>query len=151
MAKTLPRRSEVLADHTWDLQSVFPSDAAWDDAYIQTGLAVQGLGRFAGKLGGSAGELLEALRARDQVLAAVSRLSVYAGMQLTGDRNEQAYVARSEQSDSLSARAAGAAAFFEPEILAIPAERLRSMIEEEPDLAVYRHYFDTLARQRAHI
>ena len=32
MAKTLPKRSEVPEEHTWDIKSVYPSDAEWEKA-----------------------------------------------------------------------------------------------------------------------
>ncbi len=49
------------------------------------------------------------------------------------------------------ARFAAATAFFEPELLQIPAERLEAWAGQEPGLAVYRHYFEKLARRRAHV
>ena len=33
MATTLPKRSDLPQEQTWNLASVFPSDAAWEAAY----------------------------------------------------------------------------------------------------------------------
>ncbi|HUS16269.1 MAG TPA: oligoendopeptidase F [Chloroflexia bacterium] len=151
MAKTLPKRSDIPVNMTWDLQSVFPSDAAWEAAYQEVAAQVPDLGRFQGTLGQSGARLLEALTARDAFLKKVYRLYLYASMQMAGDSAEQAYTVRGEQAGGLEARAGAAAAYMEPEILALGAERLAALVAEEPGLAVYQHYLDVLNRRRAHI
>ncbi len=151
MAKTLPRRSEVREADTWDIASVFPSDAAWDAAYRDAEAAVPGLEQYAGHLGDSGATLWTALQARDTLLLQVARLSLYAGMQVAGDTAEQAYLARSERADGLQARADEAAAYMDPEILALGADGLAALVAAEPRLALYAHYFEQLERRRAHI
>jgi oligoendopeptidase F len=58
MAKTLPKRSEVAQDVTWDLHSVYPSDAAWETDYQEDLGAIPILERIQGKLGESGALLL---------------------------------------------------------------------------------------------
>ncbi len=151
MAKTLPRRADVAKEVTWNIESIFPSDAEWEAALKEAGAAIPDLARFRGKLGSSARELLEALRTRDKLLSRVEHIAVYAGMQITADITDQTALAHSGQADSLAARAAAAVAYFEPEILALDPSRLDEMMRSEPELAAYRHYFDKLHRQREHI
>src|SRR6478609_847161 len=67
MAKALLKRSEMPTDMLWDLQSVYPSDAAWEDAYKAAAAAIPGVARYQGRLGESGAVLLEALRARDML------------------------------------------------------------------------------------
>ncbi len=151
MAKTLPKRSEVPVGHTWDITSVYPTDADWDKAYEEAKSELEGLGRFQGRLVESPATLLEALTTRDEYVARVSRIYVYAGMQSTGDVGDQEAQARTQQAQGLYARAGGALAYFEPELLAIAPDQLDKMVNEEPGLEIYRHYLDKLSKRRDHV
>jgi oligoendopeptidase F len=151
MAKTLPKRGEVAQDVTWDLQSVYPSDAAWEAAYQEALRAIPSLERFQGKLDESGALLLEALQTRDELMNRINRVSLYAGMQQAADTADQAAAARTQQAGSLQARAAGAAAYFDPEILALDPARRAALVAEEPGLQLYQHYFETLDRLRGHV
>ena len=151
MVKTLPKRSEVRQEVTWDLQSVYPTDAAWETALQEASAEIPGLEHFRGTLGESGARLLDALETRQALLLRVARIALYAAMQAAGDTTDQEFTARDDRANSFQARATGAAAFFEPEILAIGPERLAEMIRAVPGLSVYQHYFDTLERQRPHV
>ncbi|MEO6457166.1 MAG: oligoendopeptidase F [Chloroflexia bacterium] len=151
MAKTLLKRTEVPVEHTWDITSVYPTDDAWDKAYQEAKSELDGLGRFEGKLAESPATLLEGLSVRDEYMARASRIYVYAGMQSTGDVGDQEAQARTQQALGLLARAGGALAYFEPELLAIAPDKLEKMVSEEPGLATYRHYLDKLSRRREHV
>ena len=134
MPKTLPKRSEVPVEHTWDVYSIFPSDQVWEAAYKGASEAIAELGRYEGRLGESGATLLEALRTRDRVQSDVLRVYQYANLQLEGDIANQTYIAFTDQATALYARAAGAAAYFEPEILAIEPSRLEQLISDTPPL-----------------
>src|SRR3954447_1393709 len=151
MPKTLPKRSEVPVEHTWDVYSIFPSDQAWEAAYKSASEALSELERYQGRLGESGATLLEALRTRDRVQSDVMRVYQYANLQLEGDIGNQTYTAFGDQATTLYARTAGAAAYFDPEILAIEPSRLEQLITDTPDLATYRHYFDVVLLKREHV
>ena len=151
MAKTLPRRSEVPVQSTWNLNSIFQGDEAWETAYREAGEAVPGLERFRGELGKSGPALLEALVARDELMAGIARIYQYASLNREGDIADQRYAAMTDQATALAARAGGAAAYFEPEILEIEPGKLEKMIEDTPGLEVYRHYFEKLQLRRDHV
>lgn len=151
MVAVLPKRDEVPEEHTWDIKSVFDSDDAWEEAYKQADEKIQGMSRFSGRLGESASVLLEALQARDELYAEVLRVAVYGGMQATSDVSNQDYLARSERGDGLQARAGAAVSYYEPEILALGTDRVNELVEQEPGLQVFRHYFEKLETQREHV
>src|SRR5438309_799979 len=52
--KRLPPRSKVKVQDTWDLGSLFPSDAEWETAFEAWSKQVGGFAKFRGKLGESA-------------------------------------------------------------------------------------------------
>lgn len=151
MAKTLLKRDQVPAEHTWDTRAIFQSDEAWEQAVQEVTQTIGDLQRFGGKLGESAQTLLEALKERDTLINRAEHITVYAGMKLYGDMNNQAALADVGQASSLAARVGAAAAYFEPEILAISPERLQQQVDENEGLRVYRHYFDKLNSRRAHV
>lgn len=51
---TLPRRSEIPIEQTWDLASAYPSDAAWEDAARESLAAVPSLSQICAHLLGGA-------------------------------------------------------------------------------------------------
>jgi oligoendopeptidase F len=151
MVATLPKRSEVPAEMTWDAASIYSTPDDWQGANKRVLSDVERLAGYEGKLGESAGTLLEGLRARDKLVVEVSRIGQWAMMYHVPDMNNQEATAWFGQSQSLFGRVGATVAFFEPEILAIGADRLEKMIEEEPALREYRHYFDKLETRRAHV
>ena len=151
MPTTLPRRADVPVEETMDLTNIYPSDAAWVAAAQAVEAAVPGLDRFRGRLGESPAVLLEALQARDALVLAAGRLGLYARLQVSADNGDQAALGRVDQAGSLNSRVGAAAAYFQPEILALNPTQLAAWMDASPDLAVYRHYFATIERQRAHI
>ena len=79
MVKTLPKRSEVRQEVTWDLQSVYPTDAAWEAALQEASAEIPGLEHFRGTLGESGGRLLDALETRQALLLRVDNVPLQAG------------------------------------------------------------------------
>lgn len=151
MPQTLPKRSEMPEEYTWDLVSVFPSDEAWEAAFTRVSAELPRLQAFQDNLGTSADTLLRALQTVDEIMTQVARVGLYARMQEAGDTADQRYAARSQQATSLWARAGAAMAYIQPEILALAPDRLQAFLDESPELQGYAHYFEKLTRQRAHI
>lgn len=147
----LPRRQDVPDDQKWSVESVFPDAGAWEAEYARLDGEAAGIASYAGKLGESAATLSAALARRDALDLAVGRVSLYASMQASADTGDQAAGALESRARGLYARWNAASAFFEPEILALPPETLAGWARDEPGLAVYGHFFDRLARRRAHV
>lgn len=151
MPASLPRRSDVPLADRWDVEAVFPSDAAFDEAFRAAERSIQGLDRFKGSLTTSAARLLEALRERDRLAVEVDRLALYASMHAATDATDQRNLARVDRTTDLSARFNAAVAYVEPELAALPDDRLEALLGETPELEVYRHYLDKLLAVRDHI
>ena len=151
MAKSLPRREDVPKADQWDIDSLFPSEAAWEEAFGKADAALATVAEYKGRLDSSAKTLLDALQARDTVGTQVQWVALYSGMMVAGDTTNQANLAREDRAGGLLARWGAASAFFEPEILAIAPETLEQFIQAEPGLAIYRHYFDSLGLIRDHV
>jgi oligoendopeptidase F len=148
---TLPKRDELPREQCWDIESVFASDAVWEDAFEATTARLRELERFRGRLGESARTLLDGLQLRDDVMLDVYRVGLYGGMRMAEDATNSAALAMNDRGQGLFAAASAAVAFFEPEILVLDAATLARYQQEQPSLATYAHYLDTLERRRPHV
>jgi len=151
MPETLPRRQDVPEDKKWSVESVFPNTQAWESEYARVDGLLEGFAAFRGRLGESAAALAGAMGREEEVELAAHKVYLYASMLRAGDTGDQAAAALASRAGGLYARFAAATAFYEPEMLQIPAERLTQWQSERPELAVYTHYFDRLNRRRAHV
>ena len=151
MPETLPRRQDVPDEKKWSVESVFPNEEAWEAEYARVGGLLESFAPYQGRLGESADVLAEALAHQEAVGMAARKVALYASMLRAGDTGDQAAAALASRAGGLYARFAAASAFYEPEMLQIPAERLTQWQSENAALAVYAHYFDRLNRRRAHV
>ena len=151
MATEVPFRSEIPLEHTWDTASVFPSDEAWEVAFKEVMEQLSTLARFRGHLANGPATLPDWLEAQEQVLRSLGKVTIYASNHHNVDTTDQSAAARNDRATTLQAQAMAAMAFAEPEMLAIGFGTLRRWLREEPRLAIYEHYVNTLERRQAHV
>lgn len=151
MATTLPERRDVPVEHTWDAASVFESDAAWEQAVADMTDRLSELAKFRGRLGEGPAVLADWFDLFDELHGVIGKIGTYAMLRFTVDTSDQEAAAINDRTRSLLAQFGATVAFSEPELLDIGAERLMQWADEEPRLAVYRHYFDTLGQRASHV
>lgn len=149
--QTIPLRSDIALEDTWDATSVFPTDAAWEAAMAEVAEQLPTLERFHGHLGDSAALLAEWLQTMEELTSAIGKIFVYAALHSEVDTADQAGMAKRERALGIYSRTLGAMAFAEPEIIAIGPDRVQVWTNEEPRLAPYAHYFDQIQRRQAHV
>jgi oligoendopeptidase F len=148
---TLPKRSELTHEDTWDVESVFATNEDWEAAFSAVGERLAEMEQYQGRLGESGAALLAGLKLRDEILLEVYRVGVFANLRVAVDATNATSLAMADRASGLFAGAFGAASFYEPEILALEPETLARFQTEESGLAEYAHYLDTLERRRAHV
>ena len=148
---TLPKRSEVAPEQTWDVESIFATPADWESAFSTLSSRLGELDEYRGRLGESAETLHAAIQHLEDLMKAAWQLELYAHMRVAEDATNPASLALSDRADGMFARVEAAAAFVEPEILSIDPDTLSSWIATNNDLKPYAHYFDKLGRRRAHV
>ncbi len=151
MAQRVPLRSEVPIEQTWDVQSVFPSDGAWEAEIKKVTEQLSEVVAFRGRLAESPKVLADWFETVERIGGSLGKIIVYAGMLHHADTSDQAAAAKNDRARGLFARAMAAMAFAEPEMLSMGFEKLRRWMQEEPRLAIYGHYFDELERRQAHV
>lgn len=148
--KTLPKRSEVNPKFKWKLESIFPSDEAWEDEYKKVQELIAQIQTYQGRLNESPQILAECMKTYEQLGLAMERVYVYARMRRDEDNTNPKYQAMTDRAASLSIRVSSALSFLVPEILSMPDERLDSYIADE-QLKPYRFYLNEIKRQKEHV
>ena len=147
--KTLPARKDVAVGDTWDLASLFRSDAEWEAALAAWEARIPEFAAFVGTLGSSVERLAECLAHDLAYDREGDRLATYAQLRASEDQGSaepQRMVGRFQH---VSTRACEAASFLRPEIMAIPSATLAGWLDL-PVLAPYRLLLERIVRTRAH-
>ncbi len=147
----LPDRKDVNPQYTWDLASVFSTIENWETAFREVEEAYPQLKRFEGRLAESPQVLADWLETVSALRQKLMRIYLYARLNYAVDATDQAAAALDSRAGGLYSRVAAAAAFEEPEIMAIGFNRLRQWLASEPRLAEYAHYFEKLEQRAPHV
>lgn len=149
--KQLPARDEIPENLTWDLTRIFKKDDDFFKAYENLEKEIPTLKSFQGTLADSAESLLKALNFMLEVDRRLEVIYVYANMKNDQDTTNATYQAMYSRAMSLYSKVSEASAWFEPELIAIPKDKLEYFIEENSELAKYRHFIDQVTAQRNHV
>ncbi|MDQ2808642.1 MAG: oligoendopeptidase F [Chloroflexota bacterium] len=151
MTATLPTRSEIPAELTWDLTPVYADNSRWEADFAAIEPLLDELGGYQGRLGADAATLLAATRLQDRIHQQVYQLAVYAMLKRDEDTTDATYQALADRAQQLMARVGAAGSFVRPELLALPDGTLDRLQAEEPDLQLYAHVFADLLREKPHV
>ncbi|EMA52190.1 MULTISPECIES: oligoendopeptidase F [Halococcus] len=147
---SVPERGEIDTEYTWDLGDLFASDEAWEDAFDAVEARLDDLAAYEGRTTESAATLLATLETREELMREVASVAAYAKLRSDEDTTDQHYQALASRSGTLATDARSAASFIEPELQDCTREELDAMVDEEPELATYEHYFDDVLRMKPH-
>ena len=151
MAQPMPRRDEIAVEHTWNTESVFPDDAAWEREFEELARAIPGLERFQGHLADGPQTLVDWYETSGDLLRRVFKVAVYASMLHDADTADGDAQAKNDRATSLWGRMAAASAFADPEILAIGQWTLRTWMDQDAALRTYEHDLDALFQRSRHV
>ena len=146
-----PPRSEIPVERTWNAESVFAAVADWEAEVEAIAADLPSLQAYEGRLGDGADSTIAALAAREDLDRRIGPVFLYASIGQSVETTNPDAVARSGRARALYAQMAAAAAFVEPELLAIGHERLLEWTNDHPELLPYGHYFDDLFRRGEHV
>lgn len=149
--QTLQNRADIPSENTWNLASIFPSDADWERDYQVISNRLPELEALAGTLAQSGRALFTVLQIRDELFQEIERLYVYASMHKDEDTTNSMYQGMTDRAMQLYVRASTVASFIDPEILALSQEQLEAFFRETPELNLYKQELDDLNRQRTHV
>jgi oligoendopeptidase F len=148
---TVPPRSAIAPEHTWNAPSVFESVAAWEAELKSVAERLPTVAKFKDHLADGPSTLADMLEALEALFHSMEKAYVYASMAQAVDTTDQAAAARFGQSQAVFGQVLAVVAFLDPELIAIGQDQLNQWIKAEPRLAIYQHYVDDLFRRQAHV
>jgi oligoendopeptidase F len=148
-AKTLPPRSKVKPSDTWDLSSLFKSDAEWEAAFKKWERQIPQYEKYKGHLADSAEMLAACLRFDAGFDRLGERLGVYAYLKTAEDQSNSDYQRMRGRYQHVSTKSAEAASFIRPELLAIPAQTIEQFLKER-ELGEWKLAIERIVRYRPH-
>ena len=147
--KKLPERRQVKPEDCWDLSSLFADDAAWEEAFPKWEAQIAAYEPFQGKLGDDPATLAACLAMDLDFDRLGERLGTYASLKTTEDTAQGDYQRMYGRYLNAASRAAQAASYIRPEILAIPSARIKQFLAD-PRLAPYRLLLERILRYKPH-
>lgn len=144
------KRQEISEEYKWKLSDMYPDEKSWYDDYARVEKLLGEIEKYKGKLGGSAQELLTAIKLSEEIERLGEKLYVYARMKRDEDNTLSSSQVLCDKAEMLGVKVNSSLSFMIPEMMNIPDQTLDSFLEE-PELALYRHYFDELRRKKEHI
>ena len=149
--QSIPKRSEVPEEMTWNLKDMFESDQAWMAEYETMKEFPAKIAAFQGTLARSAQDLLAWFRLQDEIELRLSVLMGYASCKGDEDTGNSFYQDVRGKAMNVYVSIASAAAFATPEIMAISDETLDRFYAEQPELETYRRSLYQIRRRKDHI
>lgn len=153
MANTVPPRSKIDKNFTWNAESVFPSDKAWEKEVGQIIQDISNVKQYQGRLAESPADLIEALETSYQLISRAQKAFMYAGFSHAVDTTNQHAAGMRGKAQGIYGQVLSAVSFLQPEILEIGRDKLDAWMSHPAGarLAIYKHSFDDLFRKQAHV
>ncbi|HIY58981.1 MAG TPA: oligoendopeptidase F [Candidatus Tetragenococcus pullicola] len=149
--KQLPKREAVTEKMTWDLTKIFLNDAAFETAFKKLQNDLTSASQYKGSLNKGASEFLKALEWVLAVSRELEAIYVYSHLKNDQDTSNTTYQALHARASSLLSQTSEAISWFEPEVLSLSDDTIWGYFDQEPKLAVYRHFIQQLVDNRAHV
>lgn len=149
--QSLPKRSDVKLEDTWELEALLESDTAFEETYKTVKKELDIFSQYHNKVTSNGATLLKVLELQSDVLIKVEKLYVYAHMRLHQDGTNSFYQDLAARSENLTIAASSALSFISPELSTLTPETVSSLIHETSGLSLYERYLNEILRQKAHI
>jgi len=143
-------RAEVDEKYKWNLSDLYETKSDWENAKNAISGKFDKINEYKGKLGDSAQSLFEALEYFHTIEEEFLLLYIYASMLSDQDKRESGPQAMEGQMQQIETELYKVSAYFDPEILAIPEEKIAQFFKDEPKLDKYHQFIDDIQRRKAH-
>ncbi|MCI7794703.1 MAG: oligoendopeptidase F [Lachnospiraceae bacterium] len=150
MGAQLKKRSEIEEKYKWNLEDLIPSKEALNSLLKEAEEGISVYKTYQGRLGSSAAVLAEFLAFDGKLDEVFSRLFAYAQQKSDEDTTVGEFQALLSRVGTLSVRAMEAAAFVEPEILAIPETVMEEFLNTA-ELSHYRLHLKRILAKKEHM
>ena len=144
-------RSHIDEKYTWDLSTVYVTDAAWEAEMEALTADIEDAKKYTGHLVESSKNLLEITEAELALSRRLEKAYVYASMKNDQDTTVAKYQEFQAKATALYAKYSEVFSFYEPEFMTLSKEDFAALVAETPDLKKYAHFFEKIFRRQAHV
>ncbi|UCD62696.1 MAG: oligoendopeptidase F [Candidatus Zixiibacteriota bacterium] len=147
----IPERADIDEKYRWRVEDIYATVDDWEKDFTVVEQNLARFEKYRGHLGDSPEILLECLRLADSLGLVRDNLYVFSGLKFDEDTRVSQFQGLTGRAASLWSQLAEATAFVEPELIALGEEKLRTLMEANKDLELYRFYLEDLIRQSKHV
>ena len=150
MSKAIPERKDIPQSHKWALEDLYEDISAWEQDLEKMKQLVHQLPDFKGKISKDPKALLDFMRHSEELSLICDDLANYAQRKSDEDTRVSENQALVSRVMALYTEAGELSDFEAPELLGISDETMEQFYAKEPELELYRRYFDKLRRGKEH-
>jgi len=144
-------RNEIPDRYKWKLEDIYENWDAWETDLLRAETLMKRYESLRGSLAEGPGKILEACRLSDELGILAQKVYRYPGLKETEDTRDNEIRARLGRVQNLFARFHQATAWYTPELLQIPFEKMREWLDETKELEVYRFSITETYRLQQHV
>lgn len=143
------KHSEIPESQTWNLSLLYQTQKEWEKDFASLDALLADFNAFCDKLGDSPEILKQAFEKSDILDRLLEKVYVYVHLLSDQDIADSTNMGKLNRVTAKYAEISGETAWFDPEILAMPENKLNEYIES-PVLAFYRRSLEELLRDKPH-
>ncbi len=147
--KNVISRSKVDTADTWDLSSLYRTDADWEADFKRFEQEIQNYTKYRGRLAEGPAMLAECLQFDITLDRLAEGLGTYAFLKTTEDQANNTYQALTARFQNVAVKAGQLASYIRPEILSISDEKIATYLSA-PELQDMKLVLERIHRYRAH-
>src|SRR5262245_20367589 len=145
------RREEIPDRFKWNLDDIFHTWDEWQAAYKRLEAGIDRYAALKGTLALGPERLLDAFKLSEELGQLAYRVWYFPSLRYDEDQRDNTVNAKRQQVQILFARWKQAESWFNPELLKIPLETVRTWMDADRALGLYRFAIEDLYRQQEHV
>ena len=146
----IPERKDADKKYTWRTEDLFATDEIWEQHYNELDKKAGKIEELQNTCTKDAASLLECLKLYNDICEELDRIYVYAYMKFHEDSTNSKYQQLSGKADTLAVKIMSASSFIVPKISSLPADTIKTYMNECNGLKIYEHFLDSILRQKEH-
>jgi oligoendopeptidase F len=146
----LLERSQIEEKYKWDTKDIYENEQAWEKDFKWIEQNLSQYDKYKSKLSDSARSLLDGMYLDKKINKKLGYLRLYAKLHKDVDIRDAKHQAMWSRYSSLETRVEVTRSFIKPEIILIPENKVRKFMDENSELKIYTHFFNTLASKKKH-
>ena len=145
------QRKDIPAELKWDFSHLFADREAWEKECDECEKLIDTIPQLRGTLGISPQSLYDAYEKMYEISEKFSKVADYEFFAKVIDGGDTAALEMSDRVRNVSVKYGMNASFLEPELMAIPEEKLAGFLKDEKLARKYGHIIDDATRLRKHV